>query len=74
MRRMWRDDGKLELRLGSPISVYCLSSYGCQMTDHPKRPRDPNQLAKSIIDIATGRSLIVILRPTELQAKRRDPS
>lgn len=25
------------------------------MTDrHPKRPRDPNQLAKSIIDIATG--------------------
>jgi hypothetical protein len=22
----------------------------------PKRPRDPNQLAKSIIDIATGRS------------------
>ena len=26
------------------------------MTDkHPKRPRDPNQLAKSIIDIATGK-------------------
>jgi hypothetical protein len=24
------------------------------MTDHPKRQRDPNQLAKSIIDIATG--------------------
>jgi hypothetical protein len=23
----------------------------------PKRPRDPNQLAKSIIDIATGQSL-----------------
>lgn len=23
-------------------------------TKHPKRPRDPNQLAKSIIDIATG--------------------
>jgi hypothetical protein len=22
---------------------------------YPKRPRDPNQLAKSIIDIATGR-------------------
>jgi hypothetical protein len=21
---------------------------------HPKRPRDPNQLAKSIVDIATG--------------------
>jgi hypothetical protein len=24
------------------------------MTDRPKRPRDPNQLAKSIIGIATG--------------------
>jgi hypothetical protein len=24
------------------------------MTSHPKRPRDPNQLAKSIIDIATA--------------------
>lgn len=24
------------------------------MTSLPKRPRDPNQLAKSIIDIATG--------------------
>jgi hypothetical protein len=24
------------------------------MDKHPKRPRDPNQLAKSIIDIATG--------------------
>jgi hypothetical protein len=24
------------------------------MTDHPKRPMDPNQLAKSIVDIATG--------------------
>jgi hypothetical protein len=30
---------------------------------HPKRPRDPNQLAKSIIDIATGRSPTAILRP-----------
>lgn len=24
------------------------------MPDRPKRPRDPNQLAKAIIDIATG--------------------
>lgn len=24
------------------------------MTNHPKRPRDPNQLAKLIVDIATG--------------------
>jgi hypothetical protein len=23
---------------------------------HPKRPRDPNQLAKSIVDIATGQT------------------
>jgi hypothetical protein len=27
---------------------------------HPKRPRDPNQLAKSIIDIATGRSPTIL--------------
>lgn len=24
------------------------------MTKHPKRPRDPNQLAKLIVDLATG--------------------
>jgi len=24
------------------------------MTKHPKRPRDPNQLAKSIVALATG--------------------
>ena len=24
------------------------------MTDRPKRPRDPNQLAKFIVDVATG--------------------
>jgi hypothetical protein len=24
------------------------------MTKHPKRPRDPNQLAKAIADLATG--------------------
>lgn len=28
---------------------------GAAMSDkHPKRPRDPNQLAKAIVDIATG--------------------
>ncbi len=27
---------------------------GAQMTKAPKRPRDPNQLAKLIVDIATG--------------------
>ena len=36
MRRVWCNYRELELRLGSSISVYCLSSYGCQMTDHPK--------------------------------------
>jgi hypothetical protein len=32
------------------------------MSSHPERPRDPNQLAKSIIDIATGHGV------SELQA------
>lgn len=27
---------------------------GCMTEKHPKRPRDPNQLAKLIADIATG--------------------
>jgi hypothetical protein len=53
MRRVRCNYRELELRLGSSISIHCLSSYGCQMTDHPKRPKDANQLAKSIIDIAT---------------------
>lgn len=26
------------------------------MTEHRKRPRDPNQLAKAIVDLATGQS------------------
>lgn len=26
------------------------------MPKHPKRPRDPNQLAKLVVDIATGKS------------------
>ncbi len=26
------------------------------MNSHPKRPRDPNQLAKAIVDIATGQA------------------
>ena len=41
------------------------------MTQHPKRPRDPNQLAKSIVDIATG------IRPNrELapQERGKDPA
>ena len=53
MRRVRCNYRELELRLGSSISIHCLSSYGCQMTDQPERPKDANQLAKSIIDIAT---------------------
>jgi len=30
------------------------AQYIAHMTDCPKRPRDPNQLAKLIVDIATG--------------------
>lgn len=30
--------------------------YNGFMSKTPKRPRDPNQLAKSIVDIATGES------------------
>ena len=26
------------------------------MPDHPKRPRDPNQLGKFIVDLATGQA------------------
>jgi hypothetical protein len=33
------------------------------MKSHPKRPRDPNQLAKSIIDKRPARSPTAILRP-----------
>jgi len=33
----------------------------------PKRPRDPNQLAKSIIDIATGQKPVI---PTSVRAAR----
>jgi hypothetical protein len=38
------------------------------MTDHPKRPRDPNQLAKAIIDIATGE------RPDAPAPNDKDPA
>ena len=30
------------------------------MAKHPKRPRDPNQLAKLIVDISTGEALLVL--------------
>jgi hypothetical protein len=28
--------------------------YPAGMAKHPKRPRDPNQLAKLVVDLATG--------------------
>jgi hypothetical protein len=37
------------------------------MTKTPKRPRDPNQLAKSIVDIATGE---VDTSPVPMTVKR----
>ena len=41
------------------------------MTAHPKRPRDPNQLAKSIIDIATGEKPDRDPTPKEEAGKRQ---
>jgi hypothetical protein len=31
-----------------------VSSYTIRMIDKPKRPRDPNKLAKFVLDVATG--------------------
>lgn len=41
------------------------------MTDYRKRPRDPNQLAKAIIGIATGE---VEDRPPTPEEQGKDPS
>ena len=41
------------------------------MTDHRKRPRDPNQLGKLIIDIATGQ---VEDRPPTPEEQGKDPA
>jgi hypothetical protein len=41
------------------------------MTTHRKRPRDPNQLAKSIVDIATG---AVPDRPPTAEEQGKDPA
>ena len=38
------------------------------MTDKPKRPRDANQLAKFIVDLATGEHDPVVLSDSERQA------
>ena len=39
------------------------------MTDKPKRPRDANQLAKFIVDVATGK--LMIPRPRKPRANAR---
>ena len=41
------------------------------MSDHRKRPRDPNQLGKLIIDIATGQ---VEDRPPTPEEQGKDPA
>jgi hypothetical protein len=41
------------------------------MADHRKRPRDPNQLGKLIIDIATGQ---VEDRPPTPEEQGKDPA
>lgn len=38
------------------------------MTDKPKRPRDANQLAKSIVDIATGEVTEGVAKKTQQRA------
>lgn len=40
------------------------------MTKTPKRPRDPNQLAKLIVDIATGEELPLERSATETRASK----
>lgn len=38
------------------------------MAKHPKRPRDPSQLAKLIVDMATGQA------PPDTTVDRKDPA
>ena len=38
------------------------------MTDRPKRPRDANQLAKFIVDLATGQDNPVVLSDNDNRA------
>ena len=40
-----------------------LLRYRASMAQHPKRPRDPNQLAKLMVDIATGQQSDPLLMP-----------
>ncbi|MDB5604857.1 MAG: hypothetical protein JWP25_1757 [Bradyrhizobium sp.] len=43
------------------------------MTSHPKRPKDPNQLAKSIIDIATAQAAESPESGFTKRARREEP-
>ena len=40
------------------------------MAKTPKRPRDPNQLAKLIVDIATGDGPLIEAKPTKITPGR----
>lgn len=40
------------------------------MTKTPKRPRDPNQLAKFIVDAATGEIQVAVETPKVSRAKK----
>jgi hypothetical protein len=42
------------------------------MPQHPKRPRDPAQLAKLIIDIATGQAEDPPRQPADAEGKNLD--
>jgi hypothetical protein len=42
--------------------------------NHPKRPRDANQLAKAIVDIATGEPTAIVPDPPEAAAPTKDPA
>lgn len=40
------------------------------MVKHPKRPRDPNQLAKFIVDVASGEIETLPATPKEVRARK----
>lgn len=48
------------------------SRYCKGMTQTPKRPRDPNQLAKEIIDLATMDEAELLALRKEAQSKKPD--
>ena len=41
-----------------------MAGWFALMNSHPNHPRDPNHLAKSIIDVATGQSLVLSMTGT----------